>query len=77
MILNHIICLIFKLPQNNIDFYLSNSLYSKDLAIQNDNSKLLTGLAIGASINFEKIKCDIGIKDVGAAGTIYGFTLRF
>ena len=72
-----IICLIFKLPQNNIDFYLSNSLYSKDLAIQNDNSKLVTGLALGASINFEKIKCDIGIKDLGAAGIVYGFNLSF
>ena len=75
--INHIICLIFHVPQNNMNFYLSNSLYSQDLAIQNDNSKLLAGLALGASINFKKIKCDIGIKDVGAAGTIYGFTLRF
>ena len=74
--LQHIINL--SLPvSNNISLILGNTSNSNTLSIENYDFNFLSGLSCGLNLNLNKINLDIGIKNLGPAGLVFGLTLNF
>ena len=56
------------LMSDRVQIRLSNSDYFKDLVINENNYRFLSGLAMGVSVNLEELAFDIGIMNLGISG---------
>ena len=74
--LQYILCLRFKISKK-INLIISNSSYSADLNIEEDELSIFSGFSSGLNINLNSISLDLGFKNIGIAGFVYGMSLNF
>jgi len=74
--LQHIICLQF-MPNENMTIRLSNTSNYKDLWLEDNPYNFISGLGIGLDISLKNIEINIGLLNLGIAGTVYGTSINF
>ena len=62
---------------SNISLILGNTSNSNTLSIENYDFNFLSGISCGLNLNLNKINLDIGMKNLGPAGLVFGLTLNF
>ena len=72
----HIFYLEF-LMSDRVQFRLSNTDYIKDLFVENNDYKFLSGLGMGISIDLKPVSIDIGYMNLGISGVAYGVSIHF
>ena len=53
---------------DRVQFRLSNTDYVKDLFVENNDYKFLSGLGMGISIDLKPVSIDIGYMNLGILG---------
>ncbi|NOZ08469.1 MAG: hypothetical protein GXO91_06280 [FCB group bacterium] len=61
----------------NVTLRLSTSSYKQDLETGDYNEKFISGMAGGFGINFKRFKLDVGFQDLGSAGVVTAFSLKY
>ena len=72
----YLLCLKFKISKK-INLILSNSNYSSDLNIEQNQFSVLSGVSSGLNINLNSLSLDLGFKNLGIAGFVYGMSFNF
>ena len=76
---NHIkqvLCFQFKI-KDKIKLKISNSNYLKEMIIDNNDYKFLSGIGLGINAKLKSIIFDIGFMNLGISGWGYGMSINF
>ena len=74
--IKHIICFEFNINKK-INLKISNSNYLKEMIVEENDFKLLSGIGLGINAKLNSIIFDIGFLNLGIAGWGYGISVNF